>query len=134
TGSLALVASSPTDGPGRLQLLIGPPLGGSGDWNGTTWADTLLLQSISPAGDTITWLGWRTSTRQISGVYVILGGPFGGQGGRWGGHLRRLGWRWTQSHATDPRPAPIATANFAAIFGPFAPVHLYPVDGGRPTL
>jgi hypothetical protein len=40
-------------------VLIGAPLGGSGNAELSAWGDSLLVISYSPAGDTILWLGAR---------------------------------------------------------------------------
>lgn len=80
TGSVSLALGSPDLSKG--DLVIGAPLGGSGRVASMFWADSLMLLSISAAGDTIVWLAALEGAR-LSGSYSILGGLSAGQGGRW---------------------------------------------------
>lgn len=64
-------------------LQIGAPLGGTG----ITLAmprgqDSVVLVTLSEAGDTIVWTS-PTRTGMMSGSYSITGGQFRGQGGQW---------------------------------------------------
>jgi hypothetical protein len=57
--------------------------------------DTLTLLTTSPSGDTIVWIAQARGTI-YSGQYVIMGGPYQGQGGKWevghaGGNAISLG-------------------------------------------
>ena len=78
TGGLTCVM--PPNGEG--QLIVHPPLGGTGAAVAHRWGDSVLIVSASDGGDTIAWVG-RVDGVQLSGVYVIIGGMFARQGGRW---------------------------------------------------
>lgn len=121
TGTLALTATEVDESTSVLHLAIGAPLGGSGEWNGHAWTDSLLMRSISPVGDSIAWLGWREGEDRLAGVYHIYGGQYEGQGGRWEGTLHWLGRAFLAGHRGEPRPARIATADFQKAFAAFLP-------------
>jgi len=89
------MASSPTKGGisatlevrgqprSSAELIVGPGLGGSGSVRGAQLGRTVLLTSISNTGDTIAWIGIESDRGRLSGEYLIIGGPYEGQGGRW---------------------------------------------------
>ena len=72
---------NPTDRV-QAQVLIAPPLGGSGRAEVAYWSDTLVLGSLSAAGDSIVWFATAEGGRFV-GSYFIFGGSWVGQGGRW---------------------------------------------------
>jgi Zn-dependent protease with chaperone function len=80
SGLLALRFRSTATLTGRAT--IGAPLGGSGPYQGRIWRDTLILRSVSDAGDTIFWLA-RINGDTLQGPYIVLGGQSQGQGGVW---------------------------------------------------
>ncbi len=63
-------------------VAIDEPLGGSGVAEIASWADSILLMSISVTGDTIVWFGANSGGR-YAGSYFIIGGQYARQGGRW---------------------------------------------------
>jgi len=63
-------------------LVIGPPLGGSGPFTAEWLGDSLILTSMSKTGDVIRWAGGLSGTH-LGGPYRIVGGPFVGQYGIW---------------------------------------------------
>ena len=69
-----------TDGNGMLMIF--PPLGGSGPTRVRRWVDSVLIVSMNSGGDTIAWVG-RVDGKAIRGAYVVTGGPFIHQIGRW---------------------------------------------------
>ena len=72
----------------RGDLVIGPPLGGSGPYAALWSKDSLFLLTASPTGDTIAWSG-RAVGDTVDGRYVVVGGPFRMQYGTWAVfHLR----------------------------------------------
>jgi hypothetical protein len=71
----------PTD-RAQVQVVIAPPLGGSGPAEVAYWGDTLVLGSWSTVGDSIVWFATAEGERFV-GSYFIFGGPSVRQGGRW---------------------------------------------------
>ncbi len=80
TGSISLVFDSSDASHG--EIVIGLPLAGSGRAEFAYWADTLIAVSTSTTGDSIAWIAARAEGR-LAGSYVVFGGRFSGQGGRW---------------------------------------------------
>jgi hypothetical protein len=77
---LSLFSQSDTLSIGFLR--IDPPLGGSGIAFSLPYADSMIIVSIAPTGDTIRWHS-SASEGILGGQYSILGGGFRGQSGRW---------------------------------------------------
>lgn len=84
---------------GNIQ--IETPLGGSGSARFWAWGDSILAVSISLTGDTIAWAGRKDGTG-FGGRYVIPGGTYAGQGGKWRVSL-------TSSRGVRPDKAPSVT-------------------------
>lgn len=61
---------------------IAPPLAGGGRMTYEVHDSTLSIQSTSPTGDVIRWIGVVHQTG-AAGIYFIKEGPFRGQDGRW---------------------------------------------------
>ncbi len=98
---------------GWLEVL--PPLYGSGDARLELWADSALLVSSSPAGDTIAWFGILREGR-ISGAYLVSRGPYKGQGGHW--EVEQLGGPGIEPRFGRGRPF-AANVRIAEYFSPF---------------
>ncbi len=81
-GTLTLIASPGAESSWTGEVLIGAPLLGSGSANVAAWGDSLLFLSVSATEDTLLWLGKREGTAYV-GSYIVAGGPYSGQGGRW---------------------------------------------------
>jgi DnaJ-domain-containing protein 1 len=102
TGTLTWRVAATPVGIGRLT--IASPLGGSGSTRSSRWADTLLILSFNAVGDTIAWLG-RVDNDLVAGEYLILGGQFSGQGGRW----------WLAGEGLSALPFPTRSPNSHAV-------------------
>jgi hypothetical protein len=100
TGRVTWATAANGDG----QLNISPPLGGSGPTVAHQWADSVLVISMGDGGDTIAWVGQVEGTR-LAGTYVITGGSFAQQIGRWG--LTRTGGPGL-TPASPPPPSVLA--------------------------
>jgi Zn-dependent protease with chaperone function len=123
TGSLLLTVRWVGDTGGIAHLSIGAPLGGSGAADVRAWRDTLVFRSISPTGDTIVWIGWRTeidtSDSQLLGAYRINGGQYEGQGGRWEAALSSTGRDYLAGFVDTQRPTSVAGRDLVGAFAPF---------------
>jgi hypothetical protein len=80
TGSINLVFDASDARHG--DIVIGQPLAGSGRAEFAYWSDTMIAVSNSVSGDSIVWLAARDGGL-LAGSYLIFGGRFTGQGGRW---------------------------------------------------
>lgn len=111
TFELRLRGAAPMHG----SLTVGAPLGGSGSAVTAVWADTVIVRSISEAGDTIVWLA-QLRADSLRGPYLIVGGASAGQGGRWSAVRAsgpRIGPAWRAA-----RPFP-DSVSMAVAFGSF---------------
>ena len=87
-----------TTAPLGADVVIGLPLQGSGNASLWVWADSLVMFSISPTGDSITWLA-ACAGPEYAGSYHVSGGPYAGQGGRWS--IRPIGRPFPRASAPD---------------------------------
>lgn len=124
TGSLSLWLN-PFD-VAQGDLTIGAPLGGSGKAQVAFWNDSVLFASVSVSGDTIAWIGAVTGGRLV-GSYLIFGGSFAAQGGRWWLQAGESALDELRRHQTKPDSAIVA--NVARAVMPFSRLPLDETPG-----
>jgi hypothetical protein len=117
TGSLSLSFDASDASHG--DMAIGPPLAGSGRAEFAYWADTLIAVSSSASGDSIIWIATRDQGR-LAGSYLVFGGRFAGQGGRWwvsiqGSALSALSQRSSRPDSAIVQNVKMAVAAFEAL-------------------
>ena len=100
SASLQLTIIRDSTAPLGAEVVIGPPLQGSGPASLWVWADSLVMFSISPTADSITWVAACTGP-DYAGSYHVSGGPYAGQGGRWS--IRPIGRPFPSAAAPDVR-------------------------------
>ena len=100
SASLQLTIVRDSTAPLGAEVVIGPPLLGSGSASLWVWADSLVMFSISPTADSITWVAACTGP-EYAGSYHVSGGPYAGQGGRWS--IRPVGRPFPRATAPDAR-------------------------------
>ncbi len=100
SASLRLTIVRDSTAPLGAEVVIGLPLQGSGSASLWVWADSLVMFSISPTADSITWVAACTGP-EYAGSYHVSGGPYAGQGGRWS--IRPIGRPFPRAAAPDVR-------------------------------
>lgn len=100
SASLHITITRDSTAPLGAEVVIGLPLQGSGNASLWVWADSLVMFSISPTADSITWVAACTGP-EYAGSYHVSGGPYAGQGGRWS--IRPIGRPFPRAAAPDAR-------------------------------
>lgn len=126
TGYLS-IELDPSDASSAM-MTIGSPLGGSGPAAARFWSDSVLLTSVSAAGDSIAWMASVRGDR-LEGSYVVFGGSSFRQGGRWWVTIDARGLELLRSR--PERPDSVFVESAARVMAPFA-IHTILFSKGTP--